>query len=316
MDLSFACGSIAGRSEKLLNKQQLSSFKNLNKLEFLELLKVHQYGFVPNQLFEVTMLEEETKHKLYLESILNKNHLIFKVLYINFNQLFLANLIKSFQLGIKFQSNVIGLSTYDEPKYIEYLLKGIDKGLDLEEKEFIDELVLNTKDLEAQDIADYIIKRLNSDLVNSFTKKTDKFIIDYYSEIVTIQNVLLLIRSKRYNRSSNYIKRNLLEGGKIGLHIINDLYSKSFSEIGEYLKLHFDDEIVNIFRNVEKDNFMSELSTMLEQYLVKRLVSYSFENMNFAPIIYFTTKKRYEITQLKQLYYHSEEDLGKWQTFK
>lgn len=305
MNLSFTNGVISAGFERLLTDTHLSTFRQLSQSDFLEMLKTHQYGLTFSKNFEQTMLEEEYKTKQFLESLINKNHILFEVLYLKFNHLFLASLLKSYHLGVKYNETFKGLTTYDEDSFIQYLIFDNAKALNFDDKIFIDKLIENTKNLDAQAISDKVIQILHNDLMSRL-KNEDKAIKKYYETYTMIENVLYFVRAKKYKYELNQIEANLLQNDLIDKTIILSYFDKDIKEFGEYLKLHFDESITQSFKDLDAINALREIYNSLELAMSKVLSDFSFDNKSFGLIIYFTLKKREEIVKLKQLYYGVE----------
>lgn len=301
MDLTFVYGLIAAK-EHILTQKEIDGLKELDKNGFLDALYAHQFGLGFQRPFELMMLEEELKLKQFLESVL-KDQLLFKVLYIKFNHLFLSGLLKSHHLGVKFNESIEGLSIYPEYLYQQYLIYGIDKGLNIEDKVFIDNLINKTKDLDAQSISDIVINILNQEIIESFDKKTDKYLVKYYKHEIAMQNILLLIRSKRYKLDKSYFVSNLLEGSAIENYRLVEHFDKTLSEIGDYLSFHLEPSIKDVLSKSDSLHFMQDVQFELDKTLSKILNDFTFEQTSYGAIISFVLKKRLEIVQIKKLYY-------------
>ncbi|VEU82013.1 hypothetical protein [Acholeplasma hippikon] len=307
MNLSFTNGVISAGFDRLLTDSHFAAFSNLSQSDFLDMLKTHQYGLTFSKNFEQTMLEEEYKHKLFLESLIDKKHIIFEVLYIKFNHLFLASLLKSFHLGVKYTPMMHGLTTYHETAFIDYIIYDNAKALDFDDKVFLDDLIKETSNLDAQGISDKIIQILHSNLLKKLnTKKIDASIKNYYETYTMIENVLYFIRAKKYKFSYEKVEENILKNSLIDKSIILSYYDLDLSQFGEYLKLHFNDEIVNVFKDTEAFDFLSKVYAKLDLAMSKLLGNFAFDNQTFGLMIYFTIKKREEIIRLKQMYYGVE----------
>lgn len=307
MDIAFVSGVMSASLDKLLTQSHLNSFKNMTRQSFLSLLKTHQYGFASQSNIDQIMVEETLKHRNFLTSIIDKDHLIFKVLYISFDHLFLSNLMKSYHLGMPYHKHMDGLSNYDESRYEDYVLNHNMGLLDLEDVAFLDKLIERTKGLDAQSISDQVIKILHDQICGSFNKKTDKAILKYLNLETTILNVMLFVRSKRLNKDIDYLEKNILNYGMIEKNILLEQYAKSLNEFGNYLQLHFDVEITEAFKHQNDSDFLSKLNESFKVYQDDLLQDLSFENLNLAPVIYYTLLKRNEINQLKKLYYEIKE---------
>lgn len=307
MDISFVSGVIAGSNSKLLTPSHLKNFENISRKDFLALLKTHQYGFASDLSIDLIMLEEEKKHRQFLESIIDRNHFIFKVLYLTFDHLFLSSLMKSHQLGLKYQKPIDGLSNFNETRYEVYIIDQVVGLLDLEDKAFLDQLITETKDLDAQGISDRVIKILHNRIVQSINKKTDPYVLKYFDFETTLLNVMLIIRSNKYNKNLSYVEKNVLEGGMIEKHILLDLFNQSIAEIGKYLSLHFDERLTDLFKYMDRPDFLARLKDGFDLFMDDLLEDLSFQNMNLGPVIAFTVLKRREIENLKQRYYQIKE---------
>lgn len=307
MDIAFVSGVIAGSSSKLLTPSHLKNFDNISKKDFLALLKTHQYGFASDLNIDLIMLEEEKKHRQFLESVIDKDHFIFKVLYLTFDHLFLSSLMKSYQLGLKYQKPIDGLSNFNETRYETYIIDETMGLLDLEDKAFLDQLIEKTKDLDAQGISDCVIKILHDRIVESIDKKTDPYVLKYFDFETTVLNVMLIIRSNKYNKDASYVDANILAGGMIEKHILLDLFDQSVSEIGKYLSLHFDERLTDLFKYIDRPDFLARLKDGFDLFMNDLLEDLSFQNMNLGPVIAFTVLKRREIENLKQRYYQIKE---------
>jgi V/A-type H+-transporting ATPase subunit C len=307
MDISFVSGVIAGSNSKLLTPSHLKNFENISRKDFLALLKTHQYGFASDLSIDLIMLEEEKKHRQYLESIIDRDHFIFKVLYLTFDHLFLSSLMKSQQLGLKYQKPIDGLSNFNETRYEAYIIDQVVGLLDLEDKAFLDQLITETKNLDAQAISDRVIKILHNRIVQSTDKKTDPYVLKYFDFETTLLNIMLIIRSNKYNKNLSYVEMNVLEGGMIDKHILLDLFNQSIAEIGKYLSLHFDERLTDLFKYMDRPDFLARLKDGFDLYMNDLLEDLSFQNMNLGPVIAFTVLKRREIENLKQRYYQIKE---------
>jgi len=307
MDISFVSGVIAGSNSKLLTPSHLKNFENISRKDFLALLKTHQYGFASDLSIDLIMLEEEKKHRQFLESIIDRDHFIFKVLYLTFDHLFLSSLMKSHQLGLKYQKPIDGLSNFNETRYEAYIIDQVVGLLDLEDKAFLDQLITETKDLDAQGISDRVIKILHNRIVQSINKKTDPYVLKYFDFETTLLNVMLIIRSNKYNKNLSYVEKNVLEGGMIEKHILLDLFNQSIAEIGKYLSLHFDERLTDLFKYMDRPDFLARLKDGFDLFMNDLLEDLSFQNMNLGPVIAFTVLKRREIENLKQRYYQIKE---------
>src|SRR5690554_355872 len=307
MDISFVSGVISGSMDKLLTPSHLKNFENISKKDFLVLLKSHQYGLASDAHIDQMMLEEELKHRLYLTSLIDKGHLLFKVLYLSFDHLFLSNLMKSLHLDLKYHKFIDGLSNFDEARFENYILNDNVGLLNLEDKSFLDKLIEQTKDLDAQSISDKVIKILHDVIYRSLDKKTDPYMIKFLDFETTRLNVMLLIRSNKYKKSKKYVESNILTGGMIDKHILLDLYDKSISDLGKYLSLHFDSRLTDIFRYVDRSDFLARLNTGFEYFMDDLIEDLSFQNLNLGPVIHYTILKRIEIRYLKAKYYQIKE---------
>ncbi|WP_025725385.1 V-type ATPase subunit [Acholeplasma granularum] len=307
MDIQFIEGVMSASYDKLLTPSHLKSFEDLSKRQFLDLLKTHEIGRVEKNNIDLMMLEEEIKHKEFLLSLIDKDHLIFKVLYINFDHLFLSNLMKSYHLGLKYQKLVDNLSNFDELRYENFIINSISGQLDLEEIEFLNNLIDVTKNLDAQSISDKIIMILHQNIMNQLNKKTDKVIINYLNTETTLLNVMLLIRSKKSNRDFQYFESNILGGGMIDKHILIELFNGSIEEFGKYLSLHFDSNLTDAFKHVSNIDFLSTINIAFDKYMDLFLEDMSFNNVGFSPVIHFTLLKRKQLRLLKEKYYQIKE---------
>jgi V/A-type H+-transporting ATPase subunit C len=307
MDISFVSGVMSGSIERLLSPSHLKSFENISRKDFLSLLKTHQYGRASESHIDTIMLEEELKHRQFLESLIDKNHLIFKVLYLTFDHLFLSNLMKSYHLGLTYNKFTNSLSNFNEERYEDYILNGVSGLLDLEDIAFLDLIKSETSQLDAQGISDRVIKILHDRIISSFNKKTDSYIKKYIELETTILNVMLLIRSIKYNKNLEYFEKNILSGGMIDKHILMELFDKSLAEIGNYLSLHFDVALTDTFKYVGKPNFLDILNDAFNVYRQNLLEDLSFQSLGFATVLHYTILKRDEMRVLKEKYYQIKE---------
>ncbi len=307
MDIAFISGVIAGSYSKLLTPSHLKNFENISRKDFLALLKTHQYGFASDLSIDLIMLEEEKKHRQFLESVMDKDHLVFKVLYLNFDHLFLSSLMKSHQLGLKYQKPIDGLSNFNEARYETYIIDETMGLLDLEDKAFLDQLIAETKDLDAQGISDRVIKILHDRILQSIDKKTDPYVLKHFDFETTLLNIMLIIRSNKYNKDIKYVENNILDGGMIEKHILRDLFDQSIVDIGKYLSLHFDERLTELFKYVDRPDFLAKLKDGFDLFMDDLLEDLSFQNMNLGPLIGFTILKRREIENLKQRYFQIKE---------
>lgn len=305
MNLSFTNGVISSAFDRLLSDNHLANFRQLSKSDFLDMLKAHQYGINFSKNFELIMLEEELKHKKFLESLIDKNHILFNVLYLKFNHLFLSSVLKSYHMGVKYTPILEGLTTYNQNHITEYLFKENTMLIDFDLKIFIDNLVDKTKNLDAQGISDKVMQILHEEILNSLPKK-DKSLNKYYHTYTMIQNVLFLVRYKKYNLSFDNLKENILENEIIDKHMLLNFFDKSFNELGEYLSIHFGESIKNVFKHDEHDDFLRNVLNMLELSMTDLLSTFAFDNDTLGLAIYYTIKKREEIIKLKQYYYQVE----------
>lgn len=306
METSFIGGVIAASYDKLMSEAYLKSFEKLNRKDFLSLLKTHQYGKGMSHSFDQLMIEEEIKHKDFLESMIEKDHLIFKVLYLQFDHLFLSNMFKSYVLGVKYQKMIDGLSTFDEKVVETYIFEGSDLFLDRESKNLLDELILKTKELDAQALSDVVMSCLQ-DLILTKLDPKDKVIRNFLCRQTDILNVLLLIRVKKYQMSQTYLDINLLSGGYIDKDTLRKLYDSSFDELKKYLEIHYDEHVTDLLKDPSKEQFLTKISDELYKSLNTLIVDYSFETFGFAPVIHLTLLKRFEMTHLKQMFYRIKE---------
>ncbi len=306
MDTSFIGGVIAASYDKLLSKSHLKSFENINRADFLNLLKTHQYGKGLDRSFDQIMIEEEMKHKVFLESIIDSNHIIFKVLYMQFDHLFLSNILKSYVLGVNYQNKIEDLSTFNETAIESYVIDGNDRQIDQTTKVLVDVLIEDTKNLDSQAISDKVVYRLHEFIIENLNPK-DLDIKNYFMRHTDILNVLLLLRVNKYHLELDYLNKNLLSGGYIDKDTLIKLYQKSFDELRNYLDLHYDEVVTDTLKHEHKERFLTEFSDKLYGSLDNLLTSYSFENSGFAPVIHITLLKRAEMTHLKQLFYQIKE---------
>lgn len=81
-----------------------------------------------------------------------------------------------------------------------------------------------------------------------------------------ILNVMLLIRSIKYNKNIEYLEMNILSGGMIDKYILMELFDKLFIEIGQYLSFYFDVILIDVFKYVGKLNFLDILNDVFNVY--------------------------------------------------
>ncbi len=307
--LEFVSGVVASSYDKLLTPIQLKSFENISRESFLSLLNTYQYGDIASTTLDQIMLGEELKLKQFVQANLGRDHLLVSMLYVTFDQLFLSSIYKELNLGIKPKNPPENLSTFNEKAVREYLTLGVDIYLNERTKTILDQISLKIKEenLDAQQISDWIIQVLYQNIKQDFDKlkKPDPAMKSYFEELMTIENILLILRSKRYQMGHDYVKANLLPGGIIDLHILEGLYHLSVSEIGHYLKLHYDETVVNAFNNENSDQFIKKVSDAFDRYVVKLSVGYSYQAIGYGSMIDFVMKKRNEIAKLKSYYYES-----------
>ncbi|MFA5692841.1 MAG: hypothetical protein WC907_04425 [Acholeplasmataceae bacterium] len=305
MELTYLNGVIQAKYSDLFNPAILNNFKGLTKNSYLSLLDDYNYGISEKNDFEKIMLEAELKHKQFLESILNKNHLVYKVLYKNFDHIFLANLIKSFVLKIPYERLIKNLSTFNEKAFEDYVFLNIDTLISLEEKVFIDNLLNVSKGKDPKTISDIVYRVLNEEISNHL-KTNDKAIIWYQQLDNTINNILTLIRTKRFNEDINYLKDNYIKDSLIEVDYLLPYYNLNSQSLGEYLSIHFNQDIKKYF-NLSYDNInLNDLSNYFNQYLINNINPFNYDFDTLGPLIDLTLKKRQEIINLKQIYY----DLG------
>lgn len=77
-----------------------------------------------------------------------------------------------------------------------------------------------------------MIKILYDRIIILFNKKIDNYIKKYIELEMIILNVMLLIRSIKYNKNIEYLEMNILSGGMIDKYILMELFDKLFIEIG------------------------------------------------------------------------------------
>lgn len=307
MDMSFVSGVMSGAIDKLLTPSHLKSFEGKSRLDFLSLLKTHQYGLASDTHIDHIMLEEELKTKRYLLSLIDQESLIFKVLYLTFDHLFLSNLMKSYHLNLTYHKWIDGLSNLDENRYEDFIFNDVVGLLDLEDIEFLKYLKEATKNLDAQGISDQVIKILHQNIMSQIDKKTDMNLVKYINLETTILNIMLLIRSKTYDKNKTYLEDNILEGGMIDKHILVGLYDQSIEVFGQYLNLHFDVRLTDIFKQAASPQFLDLLNEGFKIYEDDLLEDLSFDLLNMAPVIYYTLLKRSEMRHLKEMFYNIKE---------
>ncbi|CDR30574.1 V-type ATP synthase subunit C [Acholeplasma oculi] len=310
MDIEFIGGYIQARYDRLLKRNEFNAFSQGTKSDFLRLLNNYQYGLGEQNDFEMIILQEELKHKQFLLGLIDKDHLIFKVLYRSFDHLFLSNLFKSVLLGFKYQNTVHGLSNFNEEAVENYLIHGDGATIDLDLKAYLDELKLELMDLDGKELSDYIIYKLHLDIVRQFNKNTDVFIKRLVSLETDIDNVLLLLRTKLYKKDITYFEKNVLIDGTIEKHILVSWFSKSFDEISKNLSIYFDQDVTEAVKNQQHDRYLSHVSYKFMQSMDSFMEDLSFQGFNFAPVIHFTRLKRLEIENLKEIYYKLKEKLS------
>lgn len=302
MNKAFTNGVISSAFDRLLTDVHYQNFLNLSKNDFLELLKVHQYGITFSSNFEEIMLEEELKHKQFLLTLMDSKDIFFDVLYLKFNHLFLSNLLKSHHLGMNYQNFTKNLSTYKEESLIEYVINENDKLIDLKDKSFIDTLVLITKGLDSQNISDTVMLYLHEELLIRL-KYSDKYIRNYYEVFIMVENILFMIRAIKYKFDYQYTSKNILNNSIIEKHILLSFYDKSLEVFVKYLELHLPKEMLKVLLDLDSQTYFKNVSEVVNSRLSQLISDFSFINQGYALPIYFTVKKREEIIKLKQLFY-------------
>ncbi len=302
MDLGFAIGVVSSKYSELLEKINFNNLKDTPKDKFIETLNDYNYGIKTSNDFETIMLEAELKHKMFLESIIDSNSILFKVLYRNFDHIFLANLIKSYHLKLPYQSFIKGLSTFNEKVLEDYVLLSVDTTIDIELKGFIDNIINITKDLDAKSISDIVIKELNNSIYENINKM-DQALKWFYTLDTTIENILLFIRSKRFDQDLKYVETNYLKGSKIDFDYIKEYYLDVFDNLGKYLALHFNEEVIKVVKGFKDDISLNQLTDYFTSYFDNDINPYNFSYDTFGPVIDLTMKKRNEIVKLKKLFY-------------
>ena len=290
MDIEFIGGYIQARYDRLLKRNEFNAFSQGTKSDFLRLLNNYQYGLGEQNDFEMIILQEELKHKQFLLGLIDKDHLIFKVLYRSFDHLFLSN--------------------FNEEAVENYLIHGDGATIDLDLKAYLDELKLELMDLDGKELSDYIIYKLHLDIVRQFNKNTDVFIKRLVSLETDIDNVLLLLRTKLYKKDITYFEKNVLIDGTIEKHILVSWFSQSIDEISKNLSIYFDQDVTEAVKNQQHDRYLSHVSYKFMQSMDSFMEDLSFQGFNFAPVIHFTRLKRLEIENLKEIYYKLKEKLS------
>jgi vacuolar-type H+-ATPase subunit C/Vma6 len=161
-------------------------------------------------------------------------------------------------LGIKPKNPPMELSTFNEKAVRDYLTLGQDIYLDPRTKNILEKISAKVETLDAQGISDWVIQVLYETILDELNqdKKSDSTINKYLSELITIENILMILRSKRYQMGHTYVKENLISGGLIDLSILETLYDLSHIDIGNYLKLHYDDGVVDAFKDENSSQFI------------------------------------------------------------
>lgn len=307
INLWFVSGVVGASYDKLLTPIQLKSFENLTEEAFLKLLNTYQYGNSSGSNLDQIMLGEELKLKDFIIANLGNDHVLVSILYLSFDQLFLSSIYKELILGIKPKNPPMDLSTFNEKAVRDFLTLGQDIYLDSRTKNILEKISTKVETLDAQGISDWVIQVLYETIIDELNqdKKSDSTVKKYLSELITIENILMILRSKRYQMGHTYVKENLISGGFIDLNILESLYDLSFSDIGNYLKLHYDDGVVEAFKDVNSSQFIKKIADAFDGYLFRQSEGYSYQAVGFGSLIDYVYKKRLEITKLKTLYYES-----------
>lgn len=301
----FAVGVINAKLSSLFNYAILQNFKNLSPNKFIELLKHYAYGDEGDD-FDRLMLAEELKTKKFLTSLFPYNYLLFKVMYLKFDVLFLASLIKDKLYRLDNRLLLRGLSTFDEQSLLDYVYLGQDITLSLDDKTLIDELLLSTKGLSPQEISDLIVKKLTDQIAEEI-KATDEYLQDYHRFILNIENVLLFIRSRRFQKDQTYLNNNFLLGSDFVKNNFMAYYSLPLNEFLEYLKIYFPTYVLEVLKKEDSTHYLTEVGEVFEEYKVEYLKSLAFDLTSFAPALNYLFLKHQEIFNLKKLYLESME---------
>lgn len=308
INMTYLSGVIASSYDQLLTKAQLKSFEALTKGEFLSLLKKYHYGDTSLKHFDNVMLSEEIKLKEFLKSNLGSNDLLYRLAYLHFDHLFISSMLKEIYFGIKLNNLQRGLSTLNEEAVEDYLRLGVDIYIDQKTKSLIDDCLEKINDFSAQSMSDYLILRLYSNLYDEIkqTKKLDPSLLSYYQALVTVDNLLLVLRAKRYDMGSHYVKENLIPGSFIEPMYLVELYDRDINHIADYLRLHYNEEVVDAIKHDDSPTWMKNVSHEFDEFLYSMHEHFSYQSIGYGAIIDFLMRKRLEIKTLKRLYYESK----------
>ena len=182
-----------------------------------------------------------------------------------------------------------------------YVLLSVDTTIDIELKGFIDNIINITKDLDAKSISDIVIKELNNSIYENINKM-DQALKWFYTLDTTIENILLFIRSKRFDQDLKYVETNYLKGSKIDFDYIKEYYLDVFDNLGKYLALHFNEEVIKVVKGFKDDISLNQLTDYFTSYFDNDINPYNFSYDTFGPVIDLTMKKRNEIVKLKLFY--------------
>jgi len=135
-------------------------------------------------------------------------------------------------------------------------------------------------------------KEMFKHLVSLVKKIDNEFVTDFLKLQIDLANIKILLRVKRLKRDISFLKNELIEGGSIPTKELVEQLDKDTKTILKYLEKYFDNKMVVIFDEYEKEDSLWNLEQGFENYELDYLQQTKM--YNYGPEIvlsYFYAKK-------------------------
>ena len=306
-EYQYPCAVIRGNERTLLGKADMNKIAEAPDVQAaMNILADFGYGdgkpLENPRDFERALREEQKRFvDLVLSVVLEKEELEFLQYPADYHNV--KVILKSEILEISPDAYLTAGGTVESDK-LAYMIQARDyMFMEPRIKEAMEEAVEGyAKNKDPQEIDIILDKACYRDMLKAAEAGGNDFVIGYVKLLIDILNILTFVRLRKIKKSETFLRKVLLEGGKIDLKTFVDSYNDTYQVLGEKLDIYGFKEIMELgAATVEETGKYSLLEKLCDDAKVRYIQGAKFVTTGLEPIAAFYIAKENEIKNLRMV---------------